>query len=305
MEDLVSIIVPIYNTEKYLKDCIKSVQVQTYSNWELILIDDGSKDNSLQICEEFAHEDNRIKVFHQENAGVSRARNLGLNKSTGIWISFLDSDDLLDKEHISTCIRFAKENNLDIVKFELGGNYFNSKSNSNKQTVLAVSEFIDNPNCKLCIPSFLNKKIIEDTRFNESIKYAEDQLFNYILLSKVEQIGYIFKPLYYYRYNDSSATKKTDGYARLLACKQICYLKSNPIFRQRINDSILSLIIESCIDNKITISDIRSTINDCKVSKPKNATKSDKIFYFAQKLSTRFAVLTYRLWYKFRTKQNK
>ena len=193
MEDLVSIIVPIYNTEKYLKDCIKSVQVQTYSNWELILIDDGSKDNSLQICEEFAHEDNRIKVFHQENAGVSRARNLGLDKSTGIWISFLDSDDLLDKEHISTCIRFAKENNLDIVKFELGGNYFNSKSNSNKQTVLAVSEFIDNPNCKLCIPSFLNKKIIEDTRFNESIKYAEDQLFNYILLSKVEQIGYIFK----------------------------------------------------------------------------------------------------------------
>ena len=93
MRPIISIIVPVYNTEKYLDQCIQSVLAQTYTNWELLLIDDGSTDSSGAICDKYAAEDNRIRVFHKENGGVSSARNLGLDNAQGEWISFVDADD--------------------------------------------------------------------------------------------------------------------------------------------------------------------------------------------------------------------
>ena len=93
MNDLISIVVPVYNKEEYLEECIKSVLQQTYKNFQLILVDDGSKDNSLSICNKYAKTDNRIKVIHQENQGVSVARNRGLLASDGRYLLFLDADD--------------------------------------------------------------------------------------------------------------------------------------------------------------------------------------------------------------------
>lgn len=90
---LISVIVPVYNTEKYLDQCIQSVLAQTYTNWELLLIDDGSTDSSGAICDKYAAQDSRIRVFHKENGGVSSARNLGLDNAKGEWITFVDSDD--------------------------------------------------------------------------------------------------------------------------------------------------------------------------------------------------------------------
>lgn len=95
MDSLVSVIVPVYNVEAFLDECIKSVVVQTYENWELILVNDGSKDNSPKICDQWADKDERIKVFHQENGGLSEARNAGLKHCKGEYIVFLDSDDYL------------------------------------------------------------------------------------------------------------------------------------------------------------------------------------------------------------------
>ena len=89
----ISIIIPIYNTEMYLTRCIESVETQTFKEWELILIDDGSTDDSLQLCEKFAQKDNRIRVIHTENLGVSMARNLGINEANGKCITFIDDDD--------------------------------------------------------------------------------------------------------------------------------------------------------------------------------------------------------------------
>lgn len=90
---LISVIVPVYNVEKYLPRCIDSIIDQTFKNFELLLIDDGSKDKSGEICDEYAKRDNRIKVFHKENGGVSSARNVGLDSAKGEWIIFCDSDD--------------------------------------------------------------------------------------------------------------------------------------------------------------------------------------------------------------------
>ena len=89
----ISVIVPVYNAEKYLHRCIDSVLAQTYTDFELLLIDDGSKDQSGEICDEYAQKDARVRVFHQENGGVSSARNLGLDNAKGEWVTFVDSDD--------------------------------------------------------------------------------------------------------------------------------------------------------------------------------------------------------------------
>jgi len=93
----ISIIVPVYKVEDYLQRCIDSILEQTFTNWELILIDDGSPDKSGKICDEYAQRDNRVRVFHKENGGVSAARNEGLIQAKGEWITFIDSDDYVDK----------------------------------------------------------------------------------------------------------------------------------------------------------------------------------------------------------------
>ena len=95
-----SIIVPVYNVEKYLRECIDSILCQTFTDFELILVDDGSKDESGKICDEYAEKDNRIKVIHKENGGQSTARNCGVKESSGKYIVFLDSDDFISEDTI-------------------------------------------------------------------------------------------------------------------------------------------------------------------------------------------------------------
>lgn len=114
MQSLISVIVPVYNTEKYLDRCIQSVLAQTYTNWELLLIDDGSTDSSGAICDKYAEQDSRIKVFHKENGGASSARNLGLDNAKGEWITFVDSDDWIDPTMYQYLIRAMIETECDI-----------------------------------------------------------------------------------------------------------------------------------------------------------------------------------------------
>ena len=102
----ISVIAPVYNVEKYLPRCIDSILAQTFTDFELLLIDDGSKDHSREICDEYAKKDSRIRVFHKENGGVSSARNLGLDNVKGEWITFVDSDDYLKMEFLSNLTKY-------------------------------------------------------------------------------------------------------------------------------------------------------------------------------------------------------
>ena len=116
---MVSIIIPVFNTEKYLRHCIDSVLSQTYKDFELLLIDDGSTDSSGSICDEYAAQDARVRVFHKENGGVSSARNLGLDNAQGKYLMFLDSDDFwLQDDVLEVLIEKAEENDLDIIRGE-------------------------------------------------------------------------------------------------------------------------------------------------------------------------------------------
>ena len=114
-EDLISVIVPVYNVENYLRECLDSIVAQTYRNIEVILVDDGSKDSSGKICDEYADKDNRIKVIHKENGGVSAARNTGLDIAKGEWISYVDSDDYIESTMIETLICLAKKNDVELA----------------------------------------------------------------------------------------------------------------------------------------------------------------------------------------------
>lgn len=116
MNKLISIIVPVYNVEKYLSQCIKSVLNQSYTNWELILIDDGSPDNSPEICDYYAAHNKKIKVIHKKNGGLSSARNVGIDTAKGSYITFLDSDDYLHHDYLKIMLSYAIENDADIVQ---------------------------------------------------------------------------------------------------------------------------------------------------------------------------------------------
>ena len=114
MEDLISVIVPIYKVEKYLEKCILNIVNQTYSNLEIILVDDGSPDNSGKICDEYARKDSRIKVVHKLNGGLSDARNAGIEIATGKYIAFVDSDDYIEEKMISKLYDLLKANDADV-----------------------------------------------------------------------------------------------------------------------------------------------------------------------------------------------
>ena len=120
---MISVIIPVYNVEAYLKECVDSVLAQTYTDYEIILVDDGATDSSGGICDEYANRDSRIQVIHQENGGLSAARNTGLEHSLGDYIYFLDSDDYIEKETLESLVHCIKAENPDFIFFD-GYNFF-------------------------------------------------------------------------------------------------------------------------------------------------------------------------------------
>ena len=128
--DLFSVIVPVYNSELYINECIKSIIDSNYQNWELLLIDDGSTDKSGTICDQWSQRDSRIKVFHKVNGGVSSARNLGIEKAKGYWLTFVDSDDFISPDFMSRIQEKASCENADLVFNDFNIIYSNKENYS-------------------------------------------------------------------------------------------------------------------------------------------------------------------------------
>lgn len=209
---LVSIIVPVYNTEKYLDQCIQSVLAQTYTNWELLLIDDGSTDSSGAICDKYAAEDKRIKVVHKPNTGVSDSKNIALDMAQGEYVMFLDSDDFWrDNTCLAQLLETSRKFAVDIVR----GEYFPVDANgkeigeqcilASKQQfanrVLSVSEFLDEIiKREFFLPLCLFKhSVVRLTRFTVGRIFLEDLEFYVKLLHRVKNCVYLPIPFYAYR----------------------------------------------------------------------------------------------------------
>lgn len=212
MEHLISVIVPIYNVEKYLGKCVDSVINQTYENLEIILVDDGSLDNCPQICDEYANLDSRIKVIHKKNGGLSDARNAGMNIATGDYISFIDSDDYISDDFIETLYTtMITENSdiaeCDIVRFEDGttpviekedGEINSFSTEKGLSLLIAGNKFHQHVWNKLYKVEFALKIPFEKGKLNE------DEFWTYQIFGQVEKVTKINKSMYFYIQRSSS-----------------------------------------------------------------------------------------------------
>lgn len=203
MSPLISIIVPVYNSEKTLHRCVDSILNQTFTDWELLLIDDGSKDKSGEICDEYAAKDYRIKVFHKDNGGVSSARNLGLDNAVGKWITFIDSDDFINDE----IFELLKNIKSDLVVF----NFLVFKNGQIKKQSKCLEDgfYLNNNQVKVMLEKYIHllifrvpwgkffrRELIASLRFDINISVGEDTLFVFEYLKNCRSISVIRK--FYY-----------------------------------------------------------------------------------------------------------
>ncbi|MBY5021733.1 glycosyltransferase [Streptococcus suis] len=252
-EELVSVIVPVYNVEKYLSQCLDSIIHQTYKNLEIILVNDGSTDGSGKICDDYAAKDGRIKVIHQENGGLSDARNKGLDLMTGQFVTFVDSDDYLENNCIHTLYTYACTCKTDIsigkfIEFEENTSQFlfhNHLNNGNKIEFLTGDQCLERHH-KYFLSIFVTAwaKLYRTSLFNDSnpckkIRYPlgvlhEDQYTTHKLFFKSNKIVFVNDYLYVYRVRKNSIT-------------------NTPLSDKRIMDNIRGLeekIIDFCLLNK-------------------------------------------------------
>lgn len=213
----VSIIVPVYNVERYLNKCIDSILSQTFKDFELILVDDGSTDSSSQICDEYLKKDNRIKVIHKNNGGLSSARNIGLDMAKGEYISFIDSDDYVSNKYIEILYTDILNNDADISICE---NKRFKKNSENLLECINLNIDILNPEKALLnlydkdrmtyvivCGKMYKKSLFNDIRFPPN-KINEDSFVIYKLYIKSKKIVYNNSKLYFYRRTENSIMNK-------------------------------------------------------------------------------------------------
>lgn len=210
---MISIVVPVYKVEGYISHCIESILAQTYTDWELLLVDDGSPDGCGTICDAYAEKDDRIKVFHVENGGVSRARNIALQQAHGEWLTFIDSDDWIAPDFIASLMAPVMANPaLDFVHagcqnyHEKVGYSINQQylSHEGDDSIRLLNQFRG-----LVFSKLFRRNIIQSIglQFDEQMKVAEDYVFTLDYLAYVRRYCFIESTGYFYRYRPNSATK--------------------------------------------------------------------------------------------------
>ena len=258
----VSVIIPIYNVEQYIFRCVHSIMMQDHRNIEIILVDDGSPDNCGKIIEELAKTDNRIIVIHQNNLGVSSARNAGLQKSSGHYVMFVDGDDWVEKDYVSYFLKIIDNGGFQVA---MNKHFFdNCTYGSSNLSYIASSEqvtewiysgemFVAVWN-KIYSRSFLQEHHI---LFNEEIWYGEGMLFNIECLSRVDKVAIGEKSVYHQTKNPDSATRKFNlesnlcGIRSLELQKQLWNKRTKAIemewlyHRYRFNKAIIDGLIRS------------------------------------------------------------
>lgn len=214
IEPLISIILPVYNVEKYISRCVESLINQTYTNIEIILVDDGSTDKSYTICEKYAEKDLRVKLFHKQNGGVSSARNVGLKNSNGEYITFVDSDDWVKEDMLEHLFKKLNDNNADIsiCTCIVASNESMWDPNKGKKDYIitreeAIKRLLYKEYCVIWGTLF-SKNVIEGIFFVEDISNNEDSYFLFNVFRKSKKIYKSFEAKYIYnRQQETSITK--------------------------------------------------------------------------------------------------
>lgn len=264
MNPKVSIIIPIYNVERFLDRCMQSVLNQTLKEIEIILVDDGSPDNCPYLCDEYAQKDARIKVIHKKNAGLGYARNSGIEVATGEYVAFVDSDDFVDKSMYERLYATAKKKNLDTCfcgfyrhyatgkldcKIEVPQDtYFTSRKEVDSfllDMVAPLPSYHSDVKYMMCVwKAIYSRTLLENyaIRFcSERVFVSEDILFHLDYLPKAEQVGFISEHLYYYCVND--AVTLSNSYSR-------AKFEKNKVFLDEVKRKLSLLFPESIYINR-------------------------------------------------------
>lgn len=211
MKDLVSIIIPIYNIYPFIKTCLQSVCMQSYHYLEIILVDDGSTDGSAIACDQWSFTDNRIKVYHKKNGGLSDARNYGLSKATGSYIIYLDGDDWIATNAVEKLVHTAQEYHADFIQASYYYAYENYLLVYNEPTNIieynkenALKELISNGRIKnFAWGSLIKRELALQVPFIKG-RYFEDSFWKYQIMELSNKFVYVATPLFYYRQRSES-----------------------------------------------------------------------------------------------------
>ena len=282
---MVSVIIPIYNAEKYIEECIQSIVNQTYNDLEILCIFDGSTDESYKICEKISKKDSRVKLIIKENGGVSSTRNLGIEVSCGEFLIFVDADDYIEKNCIEKMVKLLEEHNSDIVQVGYFRN-FEDKNNSQIEiyedvskddfelSIISMKHDVEMPKELFqfrCVWGKLYKrKLINEIRFKTDTYFFEDGLFNLEILDNVKKITCTTEQLYYYRYDINSANNRFKNDIIEISKTNIKYLKELLEKKDEIIfDEYYSLYVFECL--KIIIdSYLFHESNNCTLKEKKN-----------------------------------
>lgn len=235
----ISVIVPVYNTGQFLMDTVKSVREQVFASWELLLIDDGSTDGSSEKCDQFAEMDHRIKVFHIENGGYNKARNIGIDNASGEWILFLDSDDYLAPEALNLMINRAEGADLVMALYQTTPFPIIKAEGLKELYVKSLPELRDiltelyEPYFFLSVAAKLYKKRILGNGFDvERGDVIGDWIYNFQILPNCRGIRFIPEIVYYYRTGDH-VSHSSHFHSELLYVSKLIYKKVNSLFPEQ------------------------------------------------------------------------
>ena len=263
--DLISVIVPVYKVEKYLNRCVESIVNQTYKNLEIILVDDGSPDNCPQMCDKWAEKDSRIKVIHQENAGLAEARNSGISVATGKFFMFIDSDDFAESDMIELLLNLSMDYNADVSSC---GFYFDYE-NDNKAEACDFSDEIRIADINERIIDLLtggfsgtvwNKlyraDAVKSILFDKADGCSEDIMYNYRVYKQNITAVFCGAPKYHYLIRSSSITNRefTYGAFDIIRAKRLalCEQANNPnVFPYAVKGFVMSafIVLSGCIQS--------------------------------------------------------
>lgn len=233
-QPLISVIIPVYNVENYLHECVDSVLNQTYGNFEILLVNDGSTDSSGKICDEYLEKDDRITVIHQKNGGPSKTRNTGLENATGKYIYFLDSDDYIEKNTLELLVDTAEANCADLVFFD--AHSFADNGDDIKQGYIVNGKYDTKSGYEILTELYRNKdyhcaiyllfikhQLLIDNKisFLESAYCSEDMLFTYQVYCSAQKTVQCKNTLYHRRYRSGSivTSKKSERHFR--SCRDV------------------------------------------------------------------------------------
>jgi glycosyltransferase involved in cell wall biosynthesis len=244
-EPLISVIVPIYNVEKYLSRCIESIINQTYKNLEIILVDDGSPDSSPAICDAFAEKDSRVNVIHKKNGGVSEARNVAIDVSQGVYILFVDGDDFMAPDMIELLCDTLRSNKADVSSCGYINHYKVVEApldQDNKERVLSGELALEDMLYQRSITTspwgkLYKKELFNEIRYPLGAKNAQDLAVTYRLLSRSKTVVINSSAKYYYQQREDSAVRSSFTSKRMDA---LGFAKNILVYIENAHPSLIS-----------------------------------------------------------------